>query len=268
MAADLVDRTFVTGTHSLRRPGRHRPPLGAARDGRGGDENRVPVRRVRGALAVGRHRVGPHHRRRAPAGAAGGGRPADRPDRERPRPGRGPVPAADPRRDRRPRLACRVAAREAARAAAGVPGTGPPGRVRLRSPRTRQGPAAQLRPGHGRPGCPGPRCTRRWKPSRRGTWWNPSTAGGSSCPAPACSCWPSSSAAWSRSAPRSAGTAANGPRTGGRCGSSTTTPRPPTVVGPVEEAEAYLWPPEPPPEDGETLMDLLHRELGAYLISG
>jgi hypothetical protein len=40
------------------------------------------------------------------------------------------------------------------------------------------------------------------------------------------------------------------------------------VLGPVEEAEAYLWPPEPPPEDGETLMDLLHRELGAYLISG
>jgi hypothetical protein len=39
-----------------------------------------------------------------------------------------------------------------------------------------------------------------------------------------------------------------------------------TTVGPVEEAEAYLWPPEPPPEDGETLMDLLHRELGAYLI--
>ncbi len=29
-----------------------------------------------------------------------------------------------------------------------------------------------------------------------------------------------------------------------------------------------LWPPEPPPDDGETLMDLLHRELGAYLISG
>lgn len=41
------------------------------------------------------------------------------------------------------------------------------------------------------------------------------------------------------------------------------------VLGPVEEAEAYLWPPtESPPEDGETLMDLLHRELGAYLISG
>ena len=40
------------------------------------------------------------------------------------------------------------------------------------------------------------------------------------------------------------------------------------VLGPVGEAEAYLWPPEPPPEDGETLMDLLHRELGAYLISG
>ena len=147
VAADLVDRTFVTGTHSLRRPGRHRPPLGAARHGRGGDENRVPVRRVRGALAVGRDRVGPHHRRRAPAGAAGRGRPADRPDRERPRPGRRPVPAADPRRDRRPGCACRVAAREAARVAAGVPGTRPPGRVRLRSPRTGQGPAAQLRPG-------------------------------------------------------------------------------------------------------------------------
>ena len=41
-----------------------------------------------------------------------------------------------------------------------------------------------------------------------------------------------------------------------------------TVIDPIEEAEAYLWPAEPPPEDGETLMDLLHRELGAYLISG
>ena len=41
-----------------------------------------------------------------------------------------------------------------------------------------------------------------------------------------------------------------------------------TVLGLVEEAEDYLWPPEPPPEDGETLIDLLHRELGAYLISG
>ena len=48
------------------------------------------------------------------------------------------------------------------------------------------------------------------------------------------------------------------------------------VVHAVEEAEAYLWPPdrhplwppEPPPKDGETLMNLLHRELGAYLISG
>jgi len=38
------------------------------------------------------------------------------------------------------------------------------------------------------------------------------------------------------------------------------------VLGPVEEAEAYLWPPEPPPPEEETLMDLLHRELGAYLI--
>jgi hypothetical protein len=35
----------------------------------------------------------------------------------------------------------------------------------------------------------------------------------------------------------------------------------------VEEVEAYLWPPEAPPDDeGETLMDLLHRELGAYPI--
>jgi len=41
-----------------------------------------------------------------------------------------------------------------------------------------------------------------------------------------------------------------------------------SVLGPVVAAEGYLWPPEPPPEDGETLMDLLHRELGAYLISG
>ena len=40
------------------------------------------------------------------------------------------------------------------------------------------------------------------------------------------------------------------------------------VLDSVGEAEAYLWPPEPPPDDGETLMDLLHRELGAYLISG
>ena len=30
-------------------------------------------------------------------------------------------------------------------------------------------------------------------------------------------------------------------------------------------ADGYLWPPEPPPPD-ETLLDLLHRELGAYLI--
>jgi hypothetical protein len=41
---------------------------------------------------------------------------------------------------------------------------------------------------------------------------------------------------------------------------------PATTVGPVDEAEAYLWPPEPPPPEEETLMDLLHRELGAYLI--
>ena len=70
--------------------------------GRGRDENRVPVRRVRHPVPVDRDRAGPHHRRRAPAGAAGGGRPADRPDRERPRPGRRPVPAADPGRDHRP----------------------------------------------------------------------------------------------------------------------------------------------------------------------
>jgi hypothetical protein len=30
-------------------------------------------------------------------------------------------------------------------------------------------------------------------------------------------------------------------------------------------AGGYLWPPEPP-SDAETLLDLLHRELGAYLI--
>ena len=34
----------------------------------------------------------------------------------------------------------------------------------------------------------------------------------------------------------------------------------------VGQAVVYLWPPEPPPEDGGTLMDLLHREFGAYLI--
>ncbi len=42
---------------------------------------------------------------------------------------------------------------------------------------------------------------------------------------------------------------------------------PTTVIDPVQQAETYLWPPEtPPPQDEETLMDLLHRELGAYLI--
>ena len=33
----------------------------------------------------------------------------------------------------------------------------------------------------------------------------------------------------------------------------------------LNDADGYLWPPEPPPV-GETLLDLLHRELGAYLI--
>ena len=37
-----------------------------------------------------------------------------------------------------------------------------------------------------------------------------------------------------------------------------------TVIGPGPD---YLWPPEPPPEE-ETLLDLLHRELGAHLIGG
>jgi len=37
---------------------------------------------------------------------------------------------------------------------------------------------------------------------------------------------------------------------------------PNTVIGP---GEAHLWPPEPPPEV-ETLLDLLHRDLGAYLV--
>ncbi|HZM65677.1 MAG TPA: hypothetical protein VFC16_05175, partial [Nakamurella sp.] len=39
-----------------------------------------------------------------------------------------------------------------------------------------------------------------------------------------------------------------------------------TVIGP---GQAYLWPPEPAPEpplEEETLLDLLHRELGAHLI--
>jgi hypothetical protein len=29
-------------------------------------------------------------------------------------------------------------------------------------------------------------------------------------------------------------------------------------------ADGYLWPPEPPPAETETLLELLHRELGAY----
>ncbi len=33
----------------------------------------------------------------------------------------------------------------------------------------------------------------------------------------------------------------------------------------ASEADGYLWPPQPPPDE-ETLLDLLHRELGAYLI--
>ena len=37
-----------------------------------------------------------------------------------------------------------------------------------------------------------------------------------------------------------------------------------TVIGPGQD---YLWPPEPAPEE-ETLLDLLHRELGAHLIAG
>jgi hypothetical protein len=37
----------------------------------------------------------------------------------------------------------------------------------------------------------------------------------------------------------------------------------------VKPGQGYLWPPEPPPEpppEEETLLDLLHRELGAYLV--
>ena len=43
---------------------------------------------------------------------------------------------------------------------------------------------------------------------------------------------------------------------------------PDSAISAVQAAEAHRWPPEPPPDDQETLMDLLHRELGAYLISG
>ena len=56
------------------------------------------------------------------------------------------VQGPDPRRDHRPGRPDRLEGREAARAAAGVPGTGPPRGVRLRSPGTRQRSAApQLR---------------------------------------------------------------------------------------------------------------------------
>ena len=34
----------------------------------------------------------------------------------------------------------------------------------------------------------------------------------------------------------------------------------------AEPTDSYLWPPEPPPAETETLLELLHRELGAYLI--
>ena len=34
----------------------------------------------------------------------------------------------------------------------------------------------------------------------------------------------------------------------------------------AEPPDGYLWPPEPPPAETETLLELLHRELGAYLI--
>jgi hypothetical protein len=33
----------------------------------------------------------------------------------------------------------------------------------------------------------------------------------------------------------------------------------------LSSTEAYLWPPEPPPDD-QTLLELLERELGAYPI--
>ena len=81
-ALGLLEHTRYTGS------GRPRETVGAAGDGRGRDENRVPVHRLRRPIPVGRDRDGPHHRRRPPPGAAGRGRPADRPDRERPRPGK------------------------------------------------------------------------------------------------------------------------------------------------------------------------------------
>ena len=63
---------------------------------------------------------------------------------------------------------------------------------------------------------------------------------------------------------QSAGTAPNGPPTAGIADRRPSTPAA-TVLSPVDEAEAYLCHPNRPPTTG-TLMDLLHRELGAYLI--
>ena len=92
--------------------------------------------------------------------------------------------------------------RETARAAAGVPGTRPPRRVRLRSPRTHQKAGRNAAstvtrhravPHRGVRGAGNPR---RVEPRR-----THATAGGSSSPAPACSCWPSNSAAPTPSAP-------------------------------------------------------------------
>jgi len=42
---------------------------------------------------------------------------------------------------------------------------------------------------------------------------------------------------------------------------------PTTATATVKPGQDYLWPPEPPPEE-ETLLDLLHRELGAHPIAG
>ena len=110
------------------------------------------------------------------------------------------------------------------------------------------------------PGCPGPRCTRRWKPSPRGTSSNPATAAGSSSPGPACrqlaeqfGCADTVRALLNRHRDERARY-----RRALRIVDQHHIPA-------LSSTEAYLWPPEPPPDE-ETLLELLERELGAHPI--
>ena len=61
----------------------------------------------------------------------------------------------------------------------------------------------------------------------------------------------SSSAAWRRSAPRSAGTAANGPPTGGHCGSSINTPSSPPRSARSRRPRRTCGHPNRPPRTGK-----------------